>query len=56
MDESDVLEVLNAARIAGLAMDVFLDEAPGDSLLVRHEKVIATPIAASSRARVLEGQ
>ncbi len=43
IDEEAVLEALAAGHLAGAAVDVFDPEPPGDSALVRHERVIATP-------------
>lgn len=43
LDEPAVLAALNDGRIAGLATDVFAEEPPGETALVCHESVIATP-------------
>jgi phosphoglycerate dehydrogenase-like enzyme len=43
LDEKAVLEGLGSGRIAGLATDVFDREPPGDSPLIKHSRVIATP-------------
>jgi D-3-phosphoglycerate dehydrogenase len=43
LDEAAVLEALNDGRLAGVAIDAYRQEPPGDEPLVRHERVIATP-------------
>ena len=43
LDESALLDALEAGQIGGAALDVFASEPPGASALVRHPKVIATP-------------
>lgn len=48
IDESALLEALNEDRIAGAALDVFVEEPTGESALVQHERVIATPHIAAS--------
>jgi D-3-phosphoglycerate dehydrogenase len=48
VDESALLEALNAGQIAGAALDVYAQEPVVDSALARHERVIATPHIAAS--------
>ena len=43
MDENDLLEALESGPVAGLALDVFATEPPGQNRLVAHERSIATP-------------
>jgi phosphoglycerate dehydrogenase-like enzyme len=43
LDERAMLAALDSGHVAGLAMDVFRTEPPGDHPLVRHPNVIATP-------------
>jgi D-3-phosphoglycerate dehydrogenase len=56
IDESALLAALNSGKVAAAALDVFATEPPGETDLVRHPKVIATPhigaqtIEAQSRA------
>jgi phosphoglycerate dehydrogenase-like enzyme len=43
LDDDAVLEALDSGRLAGAAVDAYRQEPPGDSRLVRHERVIAVP-------------
>ena len=43
INEAALLEALESGQVAGAALDVFTNEPPGASELVKHPKVIATP-------------
>lgn len=43
LDDEAVLAALDAGTIAGVALDAFTPEPPGDRRLVAHERVVATP-------------
>ena len=43
IDEAALLQALNSGKVAGAALDVFEKEPPGQTELVSHPRVIATP-------------
>ena len=43
IDEEALLNALDDGKLAGVALDVFTQEPPGDSPLVKHPKVVVTP-------------
>jgi D-3-phosphoglycerate dehydrogenase / 2-oxoglutarate reductase len=43
IDEEALLAALNSGKVAGVALDVFVNEPPGDIELVKHPKLIAIP-------------
>ena len=50
LDETALLEALNSGQVAGVALDVFSEEPPGLTDLVRHPHLVATPhIGAQTR-------
>jgi len=58
LDDEAVLDALESGQIAGLAIDAFRQEPPGNCPLVFHERVVATPhigaITHESMARTME--
>ena len=50
IDETALLEALESGKVSGAALDVYSEEPPGNSALVAHPRVIATPhIAAQTQ-------
>jgi D-3-phosphoglycerate dehydrogenase len=43
VNDEALVRAIDAGRVAGAAVDVFREEPPGESPLLRHEKVIVTP-------------
>jgi len=43
IDEDALLNALESGQVAGAALDVYQQEPPGSSLLIKHPKIIATP-------------
>ena len=43
IDEAALLQALETETLAGVALDVFAQEPPGDNPLLKHPKVVATP-------------
>ncbi len=53
LDDDAVIEALDTGRLAGVAIDAYREEPPGDAPLVRHGRVLATPhIGAYSKESV----
>jgi D-3-phosphoglycerate dehydrogenase len=50
IDEDALLQALESGQIGGAALDVFRTEPPGQTALVEHPKVIATPHIAAQTA------
>lgn len=43
INETDLCEAITSGKVAGAALDVFIDEPPGEHPLLKLEQVIATP-------------
>ena len=43
VNEDDLLEALNSGKVAGAALDVFINEPAKDNVLFNHDNVICTP-------------
>ena len=43
VDEDDLNEALKSGKVAGAALDVFVNEPPGAIKLLEHDRVICTP-------------
>lgn len=54
VNEAALLWALNAGRLGGAALDVFLQEPPGESPLIQHPNVISTPHIAAQTAEAQE--
>jgi D-3-phosphoglycerate dehydrogenase / 2-oxoglutarate reductase len=54
MDEKAVLEAIESGKVAGAAFDVYEQEPPTDSPIIKSDKVIATPHLGASTAEAQE--
>jgi len=54
VDEQALLAALESGKLAGAALDVFAQEPPGVTALVRHERVICTPHLGASTVEAQE--
>lgn len=54
VDEQALLRGLNSGQVGGAALDVFASEPPGDSPLIKHERVISTPHLGASTEEAQE--
>lgn len=54
IDEGALLRGLESGKVAGAALDVFVDEPPRENPLLRHPKVIATPHLGASTEEAQE--
>ncbi|GAB4276326.1 MAG: phosphoglycerate dehydrogenase [Deferrisomatales bacterium] len=54
VDEEALLEALESGKVAGAALDVFREEPPGLTPLVRHERVVCTPHLGASTVEAQE--
>ncbi len=54
LDEAALLRGLESGKVAGVALDVFVEEPPRDNPLLKHPRVIATPHLGASTGEAQE--
>lgn len=54
IDEDALLAALNSGQIGGAALDVFAKEPPGESQLIKHPHIVATPHIAAQTGEAQE--